>query len=175
MKKQNKKILNLFSRYLTIIIIGAGNLYLFYKILIPTTLHTTNLILKIFTPTILIGNTIQTNHALIEIAPSCVAASAFFLLIALILSISNIKPKTRAKALLTATVTLFTFNIIRILTLIPFINQPYFETLHWIFWHLISILFVLVAYFTTIKFYKIKSIPVYSDFKYLKSLTKTKH
>ncbi|MBT6690130.1 pacearchaeosortase [archaeon] len=170
MQNQAKKILSLFMRYIAIIAIGLGNLYILYKVLTPLTIHATNSILSLFTRTSLAGNIIHIRNAIIEIAPPCVAASAFFLLIALILSTSNIKPKTRAYAILAATATLFTLNITRILLLIPFIGQPYFETLHWIFWHLISIVLVLVTYLTIIKTYKIKSIPVYSDFKYLKSL-----
>lgn len=172
MNKQEKKIFKIFTRYLAIIIIGLGNFYILYKILTPLTIHVTNLILNIFTPTSLTGSIIHTKNATIEIASSCIAASAFFLLIVLIFSILDIKPKTRIYAALTATAILFLFNIARILFLIPFIGKPYFETLHWILWHMVSIVFVLVAYFITIKIYKIKSIPIYSDFRYIKSLIK---
>lgn len=174
MKKETKKITNLFARYFIILLIALGNFYILYKILTPLTLHATNQILSIFTTTFLIENTIHLKHVIIEIAPACVAASAFYLLIALLLSTSDIKFKTRIYAIITAIAILFALNIARIVALTPFTNQPYFETLHWIFWHLISIIFVLVTYLLTIKIYKIKSTPIYSDFKYLKSLTKQK-
>ena len=172
MKSQLVKIFMLFVRYFSIILLGFGNLYIFHKIFIPLTIQTTNTILKIFTTTYLIKDTIYLTYTIIKIAPSCVAASAFYLLTILILSTANIKPKKRFAALSTSFSILFAFNIVRILILIPFVNQSYFEMLHWTFWHLISIIFVLVTYFATIKIHKIKSIPVYSDFRYIKSLIK---
>ena len=170
--KQSTKIFMLFARYFSIILLGLGNLYIFYKILIPLTTQTTNIFLVIFTKTYLIGNIIYLPHTVIEIAPSCVAASAFYLLTILIFSTANIKPEKRLAAISTAFSILFALNIARILVLIPFINQSYFETLHWIFWHLISIVFVLITYFATTKIHKIKSAPIYTDFKYMKSLIK---
>ncbi|MCD4770860.1 pacearchaeosortase [archaeon] len=170
--KQSTKISMLFARYFSIILLGLGNLYIFYEILIPLTAKTTNALLKIFTRTYLIGDIIYLPHAVIEIAPSCVAASAFYLLTILILSTANIKPEKRLAAISTAFSILFALNITRILILIPFINQSYFETLHWIFWHLVSIVFVLTTYFVTTKIHKIKSAPIYTDFKYIKSLIK---
>lgn len=174
MNKDSKKITNLFSRYLAIIILGIANLYIIYKILTPLTIHATNLALKIFTPTTLVENIIQFNQTIIQIAPSCVAGSAFYLLIALFLSTANIKPKTRLKAILTATAALFVLNVTRILILATLTTTPNFETIHWILWHIASTIFVVVTYIATIKLYKIKSIPVVSDIKYLKSLTKPK-
>lgn len=174
MNKDTKKISNLFLRYLSIIILGLGNLYIIYKILTPLTLHATNFSLKIFTPTLLIENIIQFNQSLIEIAPPCVAGSAFYLLLVLLLSTANIKPEVRLKAVLTAIATLFVLNITRILILASIISTPSFETIHWIFWHIVSTIFVVATYIATIKLYKIKSAPFITDIKYLKSLTKKK-
>ena len=175
MNKDSKKILNLFSRYLAVLILGTSNLYLIYKILTPLTIHTANLSIKIFTPTVLVENIIQFNQTIIEIAPSCMAGSAFYLLLALILSTANIQPKTRFKAVLTALTVLFVLNIIRILILASLTATPNFETIHFIFWHIVSTAFVVTIYIATIKYYKIKSVPILSDLKYLKGLTKTKH
>jgi exosortase/archaeosortase family protein len=169
---QNKKITGLFLRYLTVIILGTGNLYLIYKILTPLTIHTTNILLNIFTQTTLRENVIYFSQATIQIVPACVAGSAFYLLIALLFTTADIKPKTRAYAILTAISIFFILNITRILILIPLITFPNFETIHWIFWHIVSTVFVVATYIATTKLYKIKSIPVYSDFKYLISLTK---
>lgn len=169
---KNKKIISLFLRYLTILILGAGNLYIIYKVLTPPTIYTTNLLLNIFTSTTLQGNFIYFGQTIIEIAPSCVAGAAFYLLLALLLSTADVKPKTRLYAILTAIAIFFALNITRILILASLISTPNFETIHWVFWHIVSTIFVVATYIATVKLYKIKSIPVYSDFKYLISLTK---
>jgi len=174
MNKQNKKVLNLITRYLSILILGLGNLYILQKILTPPTIHTTNWILGIFTETILTKNTIRTNSLTLQIIPACVAISAFYLLIFLILSTADIKTKTRFYAACSAIAILFILNITRILILIPMASSPYFNTVHWLFWHLISTVFVVATWFTIIKLYKIESIPIYTDIKYLKGLIKYK-
>ncbi|MCK4649929.1 pacearchaeosortase [Candidatus Pacearchaeota archaeon] len=172
MNKQHKRLIGLGIRYLSILILGLGNFYILQKILNPLTIHTTNIILKIFTNTILVIDTIYTSFLTIQIVPSCVATSAFYLLLFLIFSTSNIKPKTRLNATLTAVAIFFVLNITRILILIPIATTPYFTTVHWIFWHLVSTIFVLATWFATMKIHKIKSIPIHSDLKYLRSLTK---
>lgn len=168
----NKKIIGLFSRYLTVLFLGAGNLYLLYKLLTPLTIHATNTLLSIVTPTTLQGNIIYFGQTTIQIVPACVAGAAFYLLLVLLFTTADIKPKTRAYAILTATATFFVLNITRILILASMTTFPNFETIHWIFWHIVSTVFVVATYIATIKLYKIKSIPIYSDFKYLISLTK---
>ncbi len=170
MNKQSKKIIELFIRYSIILLAGLGNLYIIYKLLTPLTVHTLNIILSIFTKTTLIENVIFISKIGIKIIPACVAGAAFYLLLILILSTSDIKLKTRIKALSTAFLMLFSLNIVRILILISLINTPSFEMIHWIFWHLISTVFVIATWIGTVKIYKIKSIPVYSDIKYIKSL-----
>jgi len=172
MNKQSKKILGLFARYFIILLFGIGNLYLIYLILTPITIQTLNSLLSIFINTTLVGNIIYMDKAVIEIIPACVAGAAFYLLLFLLLSMEDINPKTRIKAIITAFAMLFILNISRILILIPIINTSYFETIHWIFWHFISIIFIVAVWFSVIKIYKIKSIPIYSDFKYIKGLIK---
>lgn len=175
MNKDYKKIINLFLRYAIILILGVGNLYIIYGALTPLTVNATNLAIKILTPTTLINNTIHFSQATIEIAAPCVAGSAFYLLLALLLSTSNVKPKTRIYSILTAVAILFTLNITRILILASMITSPNFEIIHWIFWHILSTIFVVATYVATIKLYKIESIPVYSDIKHIRSLVKSKH
>ncbi|MDH3352941.1 MAG: pacearchaeosortase [Nanoarchaeota archaeon] len=172
MKKQTEKILNLFIRYFSLLLMGIGNFYVLYKILIPLTTHIVNAVLLIFTDTTLTGNVIYLSWTGIEIAPACVAGSAFYLLLLLVLSTANIKPVVRTKMVLTTFAMLFFLNIIRILILIPMTGANYFGVIHWIFWHLISIVFVVSIWFYAVKTYKIKSVPIYSDLKYLMGLIK---
>lgn len=172
MKKRTEKILNLFVRYFSLLLIGMGNFYVLYKFLIPLTLHTVNSILLIFTDTILVNNVIYLSGLGINIAPACVAGSAFYLLLLLTLSTADIEPMVRAKVIFTTFAMLFFLNIIRILILVPMTGANYFSVIHWIFWHLISIVFVVSIWFYAVKIYKIKSVPIYSDLKYLMGLIK---
>ena len=171
-KQSFPRLTGLFARYISLIILGLGNLYIIYKILTPLTLHTLNIILSISSKPLLIENIIYFKTIGIEIVPACVAGSAFYLLLILILSTANIKPKTRTKAIITALTIFFILNILRILILIPIINSTYFETAHWIFWHAISTIFVIIIWLSVVKIYKIKSIPIYSDIKILIDSTK---
>jgi len=173
MDKQTKKIIGLFSRYIIILAIGISNLYILYQFLTPATIKALTVILSIFTNPVVTNNIIYLEKVALEIVPACVAGSGFYLLLILILSTAEIKPKRRAKTIITAFAIFFILNITRILILIPLTGSPAFETIHWIFWHLISIVFVVAVWFNVVKIYKIKKIPVYSDIKYMISLIKS--
>lgn len=176
MNKQSKKILGLFARYFALLLIGAGNLYIIYKLLTPLTIHVLNGILSIFTTTSLDGIIIHLPQLGIgiEIVAACVAGAAFYLLLILIMSTADIKPEKRARMIIVAFAALFVLNLLRILILIPMAGAAYFETVHWLSWHIISILFVVGIWFSIVKIYKVKTIPIYSDVKYIRSLIKPK-
>jgi exosortase/archaeosortase family protein len=168
------KTQNIFTRYLIVLTLGLGNFYILSKILTKPTIHATYKIMRILTPAILNQDTIQTNFVTIQLVPACIAISAFYLLIFLLLATANIELKTRIKAILAATITLLVLNVTRILLLTTIINKPYFEIIHWTLWHILSTILVVTIYIAVIKLYKIKSIPVYDDLKYLKSQIKFK-
>lgn len=173
MDKESKKIIDIFARYFFLVLIGLGNFYLIYKTLTPLTVNTVNFILSFFTNPNLIGNTISLpGGATLKIINACVAGSAFYLLLLLALTTSDIKPKIRIKMIFFSFVIFFTLNILRILILIPMIGRPYFEAVHWFFWNILSTIIVVAIWLGVIKFYKIKTIPVYSDLKYIKDLIK---
>jgi exosortase/archaeosortase family protein len=173
MNKQSKKVLGIFTRYFTVLLAGAGNLYIFYKILTPISVYVLNLVLSIFADPIVRGNLIRLESVTIEIAPACVAGAAFYLLFMLFMSCADVKPSVRVKAILSAFVIFFSLNILRILALIPMVESPYFETVHWTFWHFMSTIFVLISWWVVMKLYKIDSIPMYSDVKYMNDLLKS--
>jgi len=170
--KQSKRIMGLFARYISMLLLGAGNLYVFYKILTPLTIRTISTLLAIFSPTTVADNLIRFNGIMIEIIPSCVAGAAFFLLLFLILSTAEIKPKKRATVIVLSMLALFILNVLRIIILAALAKSSYFEVAHWTSWHIISTLLVVAIWFTMVKIYKIKSIPVYSDLVYIQSLVK---
>ena len=172
MNRQSKRIMGLFARYIFILLLGTGNLYLFYKILTPLTIQTVSRILAIFSPVIVADNLIRFNGLMIEIVPACVAGAAFFLLLLLILSTAEIKPLKRTIIIIISMLALFILNILRIIILAGLAKTSYFEIVHWTSWHIISTLFVVGIWFAMVKIYKIKSIPIYSDIIYLQGLIK---
>jgi len=170
MNKQSEKIFGLFARYFALLLAGAGNLYIFYKILTPITIWASWGILSLLSETKIAGSFIFFKGTIIEIAPACVAGAAFYLLFILILSTAEVKPMKRFYALITASGMFFILNLSRIVFLTLIARASYFPTVHWIFWNLVSTIFVVAIWFAVIKIYKIKSIPVYSDVKYLRNL-----
>ena len=173
MNKQSKRIRGIFLRYFLLLFAGIGNLYIFYKILTPITVVSVGAMLSLFTEIIISGNLILVKSVIIEIAPACVAGAAFYLLFILIFTTAEIKPKKRFLAIITATAMLFFLNISRIVFLSLLVNKAYFFVVHWVLWHIASTLFVVAVWFIIVWIYKIKSVPIYSDIKYLNSLRKS--
>ena len=67
-------------------------------------------------------------------------------------------------------ISILALNIARILILMLIYNnfgEAAFNTVHLLFWHILSTLFVILIWLALIKIYKIKAIPIYSDLKYL--------
>jgi len=179
MDRTSKNLINLFSRYLVILLLGLGNLYIFYKVLTIPTVHVLNLLISLSKETLVMGNIIYVkdtffNTTAIEIIPACVAGSAFYLLLALIFTTSKIKPSKRASIIISSVITLFVLNILRMLILVGIKDITSFETVHWIFWNLVSVVLVVGIWIYMVKRHRIKSVPVYSDFKYLAGLNSRK-
>jgi phosphoglycerol transferase MdoB-like AlkP superfamily enzyme len=80
----------------------------------------------------------------------------------------------RFYVLLTSVLFLLGLNVGRILLLIAIAGKSYFEAAHWIIWNLVSIFFVVAIWFFTAWLYKVSTIPVYSDFLFLKTIAKGK-
>ena len=174
MKKQSRKIISIFSRYLLIILLGLFNLKIFYLVLRPLTTYGAYIILEIFSNPSIVGNIISLNGQNFEIINACVIGAAYYLLLVLFLSFQKVKLTIRIKSIATAFIALYVFNIARIVFLILISENNYFEQIHWIFWNLTSTIFVLLIFFLTIKAYKIKEIPFLEDIKYLAKKTKRK-
>ena len=62
----------------------------------------------------------------------------------------------------------YALNILRIffLSILTINNSQFFDFAHKLFWYLLSTIFVIGIWFLTIKIFKIKSIPGYTDIKY---------
>tara|TARA_Y100000310_G_C20540934_1_gene743254 strand:+ start:421 stop:993 length:573 start_codon:yes stop_codon:yes gene_type:complete len=175
MKTQDKQLLNLVIRYAIILLAGLGNLFIFYKILTPLTINTVAFIFNLFTKTSVAGNLIITQKLILEIIPACVAGSAYYLLLILVLATPKIELLKRIKLLIFSFISLFILNIVRIIILSLTSTSSYFELTHLIFWYFVSTIFVVAIWILSVKLFKIKKIPVYSDLKFLANLSKLIH
>jgi exosortase/archaeosortase family protein len=172
-----KDYYSIIIRYLILIFISIPNLYIFYLIFTPLTIYPVYFILNLFFEVFIQENTLSINGFSIEIIKACVAGSAYYLLLILNLSIPKINLKKRLNMILFAFSSLLILNILRIflLTSLLLIYPSLFNITHKLFWYLISIIFVIAIWFTEVKIFKIKQIPIYSDIKLLiKQINKPK-
>jgi len=162
-----KKTWFILFRYLILLIL-ALSLALFYKILTPLTIYSTAGLLKIFYQVSVSGDIISVSNIFIQIIPACVAGSAYLLLLILNL-LTPMKLKQRIYTILFSIIILFILNILRIffLTILLVNDFEFFDFTHKLFWYVLSTIFVVGIWFLTAYLFKIKKIPIYSDFKYL--------
>jgi len=177
MKKDVKYALSLISRYLILIVLGILGLSLFHLIFLPLTIYPVFLLLGSFFKTSIISNIIFVNNLPIEIIGSCVAGSAYSLLLILNLSTPKINFKKRILILFFSFSLLLLLNILRIFFLSALLisGNSLFDITHKIFWYAGSTIFVAGIWFLSVKLFKIKEIPFYSDIKSLYSLGKNSH
>lgn len=166
------KVGNIVTRYLITVVLGVF-LSIFYIIFTPLTAYSVYFILKFFYPVVLQANKLIIQSAAIVLIPACIAGSAYYLLLILNL-LTPMKLGTRLKAIIFSFITFLIINIIRI-TVFSYLyleGFQYFDLAHLFFWYVLSIVFVFLIWIAEIKIYKIKEIPVYTDLKFLLSLTK---
>ena len=166
-KKKNPFYLLL--RYLILLLL-VFSLPIIYKILTPLTVYPTGFLLRLFYPVVIYKDyfIIKNISTMVEIISSCVAGSAYLLLLIFNLSVS-MNLKKRIYSILFSGVSLLILNILRIVFLsVLLVNDfKYFDLTHKFFWYILSTVFVVAIWFLTVKIFSIKEIPVYSDFKYL--------
>ena len=163
-----KKIINIIPRYFFLLIVVLFGIDIIYLIFTPLTIYPVWVILSLVYHTVLLGNTLIIEEKAIEIIGACVAGAAYLLL--LILNFSTaMSPKKRIYSILYSFIILLLLNIFRIILLsIMFINEfALFDLTHKIFWYGLSTIFVVCIWFSEVKIFKIKNIPIYSDLKYL--------
>lgn len=171
----NKDYLDLIVRYFLIFLVGLGNLFIFYKIFFTPTFQGSAYLLgflgevTLFTPLKLI----LFNETAINIIDACIAGSAYYLLFILVFSVRNIKFVKRFSILVFSFAIFLLFNIIRIVWMALIAGGEYFKEIHLFFWYFISIILVIGIWFLSVKLFKITSLPVYSDIKFL--LKEIKH
>lgn len=163
------KYILLLRLFLAIIISIFSNI--FYFIFSPLTVYGTYLLLKIlnYTP-ILEPDSIITYGYTLNFVPACTAASAYYLLTLLIILTKDIKLKTAILMWLLGSFLILAMNLLRISILIIILitmSKDFFSTLHLFFWKIISSIYVFIVWVALIIIFKIKTIPILSDIKYL--------
>jgi len=169
MKKNNKDLYFILLRYLSCLFVSFNGLFIFYFIFTPLTLYSVYFLIKIFYPTAIIQNTqIIFNNSNIKLIGACIAGSAYFLLYILNFT-TPMNLKKRVLSLLYSFFLFFIINVLRIFIFsILFTNNfSLFNILHMVVWYGLSGIIVFIVWILTIKKFKVKNIPVYTDIKKL--------
>lgn len=180
MKKEVNLSWDIFIRYSILIIAGILNVQLFYFFFSELTVFPIHFLLSLFFDVERTANVLMIGNLPIEIIGSCIAGSAYYLLLILNLSTPKIEIKKRILALLFSFALLLVVNITRIflLSLMLISGSVFFDVVHKLIWIAGSVVFVVAIWFLTVKVFKIKEIPFYSDlmtlFNHSKQRKKTK-
>jgi exosortase/archaeosortase family protein len=176
MKKEVKLSCDIVVRYLILIVAGILNVKLFYFFFTGLTIYPVYFLLNLFYDVTISANILSVQNLPIEIIGPCIAGSAYYLLLILNLSTPGMKIAKRIFSLIFSFALLLTVNILRIFALsILFISgSNFFDVTHKLIWMFGSILFVVGVWFLTVKLFKIKEIPFYSDIMFLFGNSKQK-
>tara|TARA_Y100000034_G_scaffold133588_1_gene199509 strand:+ start:25461 stop:25976 length:516 start_codon:yes stop_codon:yes gene_type:complete len=165
----NFNLKTLVFRYLILLLIAIPNLFLLYFIFTPLTVYPVFWLLKFFYNADLVAPTvISFNQILIHLIPACIAGAAYYLL--LILNLTTPMPlKTRINSLIFLLLSFLILNILRIFffAILALSGFQYFDLAHEFVWYIGSTVLVVILWFINIHIFKIKAIPIYSDFKEL--------
>jgi exosortase/archaeosortase family protein len=174
MKKNVSYILDIVIRYSILLVTGIFSSIIFYSIFYLLTIYPLYFIFKIFFDVSIFSNTIFVRNFPVEIIEACVASSAYYLLFILNLSIPNIKISKRIKMLAFSFGLFLIINLLRIflLSLLLISGNSLFDLTHKLFWYAGSTIFLVGIWFLSVKLFKIREIPFYSDMKYLFKLSK---
>jgi exosortase/archaeosortase family protein len=190
---EKPSITSILQRYLLLLILGLGNLFIFYLILTPLTIYPVFFLINQFYDAVLLSGaqtqiceifsnslpflqnilciktTIFFEDYYANIIPACIAGSAYYLLLILNLS-TPMSISKRVKSLLFLLGLFLLLNIIRIFSFAMFFaskNYEIFNIAHVSSWYFGSTLLVILLWFSNIYLFKIKSIPVFTDIKTL--------
>ena len=144
---------------------------LFYTIFLPLTIYPVFAAFKLLNfQTSISGSSLIVNAQPLAFISACIAPYAYYLILALIMLTKEIKPMTRFKMFLLASILILLANILRIIILtlvLLYHGNNEFELIHISFWYFVSTIYVVLVWILLTKIFKITSIPIYSDFKYL--------
>ena len=164
MKK--KEVIELFVRYVILVALGIGNLWVFYFVFTPLTVFPVYWMLYLFGSGVklLEGNIIFISGIYAEIIPACIAGAAYYLLLILNLS-TPMKLNKRAKSIGFLLGVFLILNISRILffSALAINGVGYFDVAHELVWYFGSTIMLVVVWFVNVWVFNIKSVPIYTD------------
>lgn len=161
---------------LTLILLIPSSLFVY--IFTPITVSLTRVLLYVLGYSfVLQENIIYIGKYSIEFIPACIAASAYHLLLVIILFTKDLNLTKSLKLFFYGSLLILFVNLIRIILIIDILIRygvNYFDSIHLFFWTFVSSIYVAIVWLLLVKRIKIKSIPVYSDTKYLYNLSRKK-
>jgi exosortase/archaeosortase family protein len=165
MKEGIKLSCDIILRYLILIITGILNVQIFYFFFSALTIYPVYYLLKLLFNVTISANVLLVQNLPIEIIGPCIAGSAYYLLLILNLSTPKIKIWKRIFSLIFSFGLLLIINILRIflLSILLISGSAFFDVTHRLIWIVGSIVFVVGVWFLTVKLFRIKEIPFYSD------------
>ncbi len=168
------KLVEIFARYFLAAVLGFF-FFFFSFIFFHLTIYPVYFLLSILYPVSVIDANLIISSKTIELIPACIAGSAHYLLTALNLT-TPMKLKKRFPVLFFSLILFLIINISRIffISLLFIESNSLFDFTHKFSWYFLSTVFIIGIWFFSVYLLKIKSIPVYSDFKYLLRKIKTK-
>jgi exosortase/archaeosortase family protein len=155
-------------RYLLLLLVSVNGLWLFYFLFTKLTLYTSAFLINFFYSAKVYSNALLVEGQIVSIIKACIAGAAYYLLLILNLTTAGIKAKKRILIFLFDALLLLALNAVRIAVLAFMVvkNFASFDITHRVFWYGISTIYVVFIWILTIKIFKIKEIPVYSDFSF---------
>lgn len=142
---------------------------LFFIVLLPLTIRGVALFLYAYDPIVTMDVLFIQNHGF-EFVEACIATASYYLLWVLALLTKDLTVLTRLKVIVTGFALFLAMNILRIIILILLalhFDQAWFDAVHLLFWKFISGVYVAGVWFFLVYVYKIRSIPLYDDIKYI--------
>ena len=165
-----KEVYFVFFRYILLILLGIPNLYLFYLVFTPLTVHPTFFILNLIDPSSYIvpaaTNTIFFKGYFASLIPACIAGAAYYLLLILNLT-TPMSVKTRVKSILFLFASFLVLNLIRISIFAVLLTRgyQYFDLTHTATWYFGSTIMVILIWFINVLIFRIREIPIYTDIR----------
>ncbi len=193
----NSYIRSVIFRYVILIVIGLGNLFIFYTILTPLTVypafaildniygaellrgnitHSCDLLTSINSPEFItrlacMNTTIFFKGYFASIVPACIAGSAYYLLLILNLA-TPMGRKKRVYSLIFLLLLFLGLNITRITLFASIFASKGFDLFnlaHAATWYFGSTVLVIIIWFLNAMLFKINNLPIYTDIKILMS------
>lgn len=172
-ERKHERTLDIVLRYSLGILLSLKSLYIFYFVFRPLTFYPASFLLSALYPVQTVGmEKIIIGINEIDFVNACIAGSAFYLLALLNLTTSGISWARRIRIFFVGSVFLLVFNIFRIVLLAAMLVNSYylFDAAHFIFWYALSIAFVAAIWIFSARFYRIKSIPLWTDINYMRNM-----